>query len=224
MDSSSLLGMPKKITKLVDNESARGKILILTAYLDELLSELVYYSTVNEKAAKKLLDYKGPAGDFDSKITLCAAFALLHEDEEKALNAIRKIRNKAAHFDKKGQGFDVLFDAEKTYGQVVNLGAALNLGRPSREPEEVEDFFVMSCRMLAMKLMIRGMEVTRPEPKKTVKEVANSIRENLKGTKRGAYLTEIEENMKKGDLKGIGDFFKGMEEAFKEKLENSTKA
>lgn len=224
MDEFSLLGMPKKITKLVESESARGKILILTAYLDELLSELVSYSSVNEKAAKKLLDYKGPAGDFDSKITLCSAFALLHETEEKALNAIRKIRNKAAHFDKKGQGFDVLFDAEQTYGQVVNLGSALNLGRPSRDPAEVEEFFVMCCRMLAIKLMIRGIETTRPEPKKTVKEVANSFRENLKGTERGTYLTEIEDNMKKGDLKGMQDFVKGMEQAFKEKLESSKKA
>ncbi|WP_462171634.1 hypothetical protein [Pseudoalteromonas xiamenensis] len=54
--------------------------------------------------------------------------------------------------------------------------------------------------------------------------MANSIRENLKGTERGVYLTEIEENMKKGDLKGMQDFFKGMEQAFKAKLENSKKA
>mgnify|MGYP005995181533 CR=1 FL=1 len=224
MQESPLLGMPKKITALVDNESARGKILILAAYLDELLTELIQYSCVSEKAANKILDYRAPGGDFDSKIILCASFAFIHESEEKALNAIRKIRNKAAHFDKKGKGFDVLFDAEQTYGQVCNLGEALNLTKPSRETEEVEDYFVMCCRLLATKLMIRGTQAVRPEPKTTVKEMANAFRNEFKHTPQGAYLSEIEENMKKGDLSSLGDFFKGMKKAFKDQLANSKNA
>src|SRR5438105_15566950 len=99
-------GMPRRITALLESESARGGILIVGAYLEELLSELIRAASVSEKSAEKLMEFRGPAGDFNSKILLCASFGLIHESEAKALHAVRRIRNQAAHFDRKGKGFD----------------------------------------------------------------------------------------------------------------------
>ena len=67
-------------------------------------------------------------------------------------------RNSAAHFDKKGRGFDVLFDSSQTMDLVGNLAEAMNLGRPEREREAVFAMFVIACRFLATKIMFRIIE------------------------------------------------------------------
>ena len=199
-------GMPKKITELVEHESDRGAILILGAYIEELLGELIRSACTSNENADKLLEFRKPAGDFDSKILLCLAFGLMHENEAKALHAIRKIRNRAAHFDKKGQGFDVLFDAEQTIAHVSNLAEAMNLRLESREPDAVKALFEVSTRLLAAKIMIRAILAKQPQPVQTINEIANEYRSQIAGTEQGERLKNLEE----GGLEAMSAYFKNL--------------
>ena len=203
-------GMPAKITKLVEGESERGGILILSAYLEELLGELVRASCISSEKAESILEFRRPAGDFDSKSSLCIAFGLIHESEAAGLNAVRRIRNRAAHFDKKGHGFDVLFDADQTVDQVGNLAEAMNLDRPGRQAGAVQAIFVIACRLLATKIMIRILEVNRPTPPRTVKEIANEIRAAVKDTEAGERFRQIETLLNDGDLDAVAQYLKDM--------------
>ena len=110
-------------------------------------------------------------------ILLYTALALIHPQEEAALRTIQNIRNRAAHFDRKGRGFDVLFDSQQTADQVDHLAKVLNCELESRDLEAVRSTFIVSARLLASKVLIRLLDVRRPSPLRTIKEVANEIRE-----------------------------------------------
>lgn len=215
-----LADMPSKITQLVDGESDRGAILILSAYLEELLGELIRAACVSNKHAEKLLDFHQPAGDFSSKISLCTALGFIHETEAAALSAVRKIRNSAAHFDKKGKGFDVLFDSDKTIDQVGNLTEALNIGHPPRESEAVKELFVLACRLLATKIMIRAVEVETPESPLTIKEMANKYRPQMQGTEAGERVAALEALLKEGEYEMVSNYFKDIAKHIKQKIES----
>lgn len=94
------------------NESGRGAILIGTSHVDEhltMLIEAVFPS--NRKVYKnRLLKYPGPISSFSAKIELAYAFRLIDETLYNSLNALRKIRNEAAH---SSSAFDLVDIAEK---------------------------------------------------------------------------------------------------------------
>ena len=216
------LGMPATITRLVDGESERGAILILGAYLEELLSELIRESCISDEKAEGLLKFCRPAGDFDSKIALCSAFGLIHDAEAAGLNAVRRIRNSAAHFDKKGRGFDVLFDSGQTIDLVGNLAEAVNLGRPAREPEAAFEMFVIACRLLATKIMFRIIETARPPVPPTLKEVANEIRAAAKGTDLEKHMARMDSLLREGDFDQISGYFKEMASRIRSRTDQTT--
>jgi hypothetical protein len=216
--------MPARITQLVDGESERGAILILAAYLEELVGELIRASCISDEKADGLLEFRRPAGDFDSKITLCNALGMLHDAEAAGLNAVRRIRNSAAHFDKKGRGFDVLFDSNQTMDLVGNLAEAMNLGRPEREREAVFAMFVISCRLLATKIMFRIIEAERPPIPRTLKEVANDIRAAAKGTELEKHMAEVESLLHNGDFDQVGRHLKEMASRIRSRVGQSTTA
>jgi hypothetical protein len=193
------LGMPAKITQLLNSESDRGAILILGAYLDELLGLIVRAACVSDAVADELLEFRRPAGDFDSKILLCTAFGLIHPDEMTALRAIQKIRNRAAHFDKKGGGFDVLFDSPQTADQVANLTRALGLGFKSRERAALRNAFTISARLLATKLYFRLLDTNKARSPLTIKEQANEIRGRMKDTPVGQMISQAEKEAREGN-------------------------
>jgi hypothetical protein len=203
-------GLPARITKLVESESDRGAILILGAYLEELLGDLIQASCISDAAAADLLELRRPAGDFDSRIAVCGAFGLLHPTEVAALQAVRRIRNSAAHFDKKGRGFDVLFDSDSTIDLVKNLAEAVNLVVESREREPVKQLFIVSTRLLATKIMLRAAVAERPAVPPTVKEFANAARERFRNTPQGKQLEEMEEAVRNGDMEKISAFWKDL--------------
>lgn len=196
---AAFLGMPKKVTELVKNESDRGAILILSAYIEEILGLLLQSICVTEKHGQKLIELNSPAGDFDSKRVLCAALGLISDDEDKAIKIIQNIRNKAAHFDRKGRGFDVLFDSAPTVNQVVELSKSLNTKLNSKEASDVKEHFNSSCRLLATKLYVRLPRIRRMVQPKSNKDEAAEILMRLKGTELGKALEEMRNEAKNGN-------------------------
>jgi len=148
-------GMPKEITKILATESDRGIILILAAYLEELLGLIIKESCISDKEADKLLEFGGSAGDFGSKRLLCTSLGLIHNEESAALKLVQNIRNRAAHFDKKGRGFKVLFDSNQTIDQVEALAEKMNVKLLSRKQEDVRFCFIIVSRFLTTKLYAR---------------------------------------------------------------------
>ena len=216
-------GLPAKITELVDGESDRGAILILSAYLDELLGDVIRAACTSDKKAAQILEFRQPAGDFSSKISLSFALGLIHETEATALNAVRKVRNSAAHFDKKGKGFDVLFDADQTIDQVGNLAVAMNLERPPRKPEQVKKVFIVSSRLLATKIIYRAIQIERPESPPAFKEIINKVREDLQGTEQGKRIEDILAVIKDSDHDSISARFKAVAAHIRKKIKASEK-
>lgn len=204
-DLKEFSGMPKQITKLLKSESDRGVILILASYLEELLGFIVRESCVSDANADKMLQLRRPAGDFDSKILLCTAFAFIHYEEMQALRCIQKMRNRAAHFDRKGRGFDVLFNSDQTIDQVANLSETMNCKLPSRDREAVRATFILSARLLATKLFMRIAEATRPKAPQTLKEIANKIRIQMKDTPAGESIRYAEDEAQKGNFEPMSE-------------------
>lgn len=198
---ANFLGMPKEVTELLKQESDRGVILILVAYLEEILGLLLQAICVTEKQGQKLLDFNSPAGDFDSKRVLCVSLGLISEDEDKSLKILQNIRNKAAHFDRKGRGFNVLFDSEATVNQIKELAKTLNM--PVRvdpkDPVLVRNLFIAKSRFLAVKLYLRLPKINRRIQPGSNKEEAAIILEKLQGTAIGKALKEMRDEAKNGD-------------------------
>ena len=204
------LDMPKKVTELIENESDRGTILILSAYLEEILGLLLQSICVTEQHGDKLIQLNSPAGDFNSKRTLCTALGLISKDEDKALNIIQNIRNKAAHFDRKGRGFDVLFDSEPTINQISELTKLSNARLRSREPSMVREQFSTNCRLLASKLYLRLLTIQRMVEPKSNKEEAAMILRKLEGTDIGNALKEMRNDAKEGKMDKLNEMIEAI--------------
>lgn len=200
-------GLEKKVTELVEKESDRGAILILAAYLEEILALLVRAICVSDKLGQKLTELNKPAGDFDSKIILCVSLGLISEDEGRALRFVQKIRNRAAHFDKKGRGFDVLFDSDPTIDQVSEFAKLSRSSMESREPAIVKRAFVRTCRLLSTKLYIRLAKIERKPAALSSKEEADKIVERMKGTDFGEYLAIMRQNASEGKTEKLTELF-----------------
>lgn len=202
---AAFASMPEEISRLLESESDRGAVLILGAYIEELLGLIIRAKCVSDADADQLLQLHSPAGDFDSRILLCKAFALIHPDEASALRAVQKIRNSAAHFDRKGRGFDTLFDSQATVDQVANLCKCLNLNPnlKSREPKVIRESFILSARILASRMWVRLCEVYKadtPKPASTFEDIASESRQNLKDTLLGKIILGIEEKSESDSL------------------------
>lgn len=214
------LGMPKKLTSLLNNESDRGAILILAAYLEEILSFIVQGFCISQKYGEKIVELKKPAGDFDSKILLCSAFGLIHVDEERSLRLVQKIRNRAAHFDKKGRGFDVLFDSDQTVDQIAELLKINNFSLSSRDAKEARNGFITCCRLLGTKLYLRLASVSRMPTPLSHRESADAIIDKNKKTPLGELMQELRTSAEKGDPERLNEVLEIMDK-FLEKLENT---
>ncbi len=200
LSDEDLAGMAKELTLHIESESDRGVILILSAYLEELLGLVIRNSCVSDHEGEALMEYHGPAGTFSSKISLCSAFALIHKTEARALETVRKIRNSAAHFDHKKRGFNVLFDSDQTVAHVENLVSIMNFELKSQDPESIRINFILAARLLALKLLVRNYEAIRPMPPRTVKEIANESRIKLGNTPLGQFTHYAVDELKKGNF------------------------
>ena len=208
-------GLSKKVTALVEKESDRGAILILAAYVEELLGLIISESCSSEKLGEELLQFRSPGGDFSSKILLCEAFGLISQDESIAANCLRRVRNGAAHFDQKGRGFDVLFDSPQTVQQIAAFLDILNLKLPSHKPEHVRAAFVTTARLLTTRLVFRVAEARRAVVPKTLKETANAWRARMKDTEVGRMILVAEQEARDGNPEQLFELMSATSEALK---------
>jgi DNA-binding MltR family transcriptional regulator len=81
------------------SESGRGAVLIGTAFVDDHLKAFIsaVLPDQNKKYQNKILEYPGPLCSFASRIELCYAFRYISTPIYNSLNALRTIRNDAAH-------------------------------------------------------------------------------------------------------------------------------
>ena len=84
---------------LITNESPRGGILVGAAKVEDELKDLIeaILPRDSNKYLKKQFDYPGLLSSFSAKIETLYAFRFIDERMHKSLNAIRSVRNVAAH-------------------------------------------------------------------------------------------------------------------------------
>jgi mannitol operon repressor len=83
---------------LLNDESPRGKVLISTGVMEELLGGILRAFMIENKGAEDLFEGGNPSfGTFSSRIAGCFALGLINQDEYDDLTRIRKIRNDFAH-------------------------------------------------------------------------------------------------------------------------------
>jgi hypothetical protein len=82
----------------LNKESHRGRTLISTGYLEELLGRVLQSFFIQIPRARLLVEGgNAPLGTFRSRIDACYVMGLISEDEHYDLHLIRKIRNEFAH-------------------------------------------------------------------------------------------------------------------------------
>lgn len=190
---SAFLSVPERITVLLETESDRGAILILATYIEEILGILVAAACVSDALADNILKHGQPAGTFDARMLLAQAFGMIHEEDVKGLRIIQKIRNKAAHFDRSGRGFDVLFDSPATADQVVELSALFYEKLADRTPLAVRLSFIESARNVANRLLMRRQDITRPVAVKSTQELIAEALELQAGTPLDGLLDKLKQ-------------------------------
>jgi DNA-binding MltR family transcriptional regulator len=113
--------------KLLDNllsESGRGALLIATSHVDEHLTRLIEAAlpkSLSKNHKDKLFKYPGPLSSFSAKIELSYAFRLIDQNFYNSLNALKKLRNEAAH---SSRSFE-LFELNERMKAVYDLGPAV---------------------------------------------------------------------------------------------------
>lgn len=99
----------------------------------------------------------------------------------------------------------------------------MNLARPPREIAAVKDAFVVSCRLLATKILFRAVQVTQPKPPPTMNQIASAYREKIKGTEAGERLSELEDLAKDGDFETLSEYFKAVANHVTEKTASKSR-
>ena len=77
-------------------ESDRGRVLISTGYIEQLLKDVLQAYFIEGNSANSLFD-EGALATFSSRAHLCHALGLISDDEYHDIQLIRKIRNHLAH-------------------------------------------------------------------------------------------------------------------------------
>lgn len=121
MENPSYHQLNTEMMVLLTNESERGAILIGTGKVEEYLEKLilVLLPSKNKSYTSRLMNYPGSLSSFAAKIELCYAFRIINQHIYNSLNAIRKIRNIAAHSSDKFslQDKDVELEAVYNFGE-----------------------------------------------------------------------------------------------------------
>jgi len=118
----------KLFSDLLDSlfdESGRGALLIATSHVDDHLTKLIESSLPSDLSnthKDKLFRYPGPLSSFSSKIELAYVFRLIGKNLYDSLNALRKLRNDAAHSLEKFE----LHELNEKLKPIYNLGPGVS--------------------------------------------------------------------------------------------------
>lgn len=161
------------VFEVIEKESDRGAVLVVGAWLDELLGALLATKLVDHAATLKDL-FGGPSaplGSFSARINMAHGLGLIAEDEWNSLHKMRGVRNAAAHFDKKadGRGFVIDFDDEKLTAKVmaIDLLAPRIKDSVKNAPKPSRWLFNIAGAVLVGRLMARLKEKTQPTARPT---------------------------------------------------------
>lgn len=81
-----------------DDETDRGLALVMAAYFDDLLDDLLRRSLIDDSGvAERLLGVDRPLSAFSAKIELAYGLGMITQQLYKSLHQIREIRNHFAH-------------------------------------------------------------------------------------------------------------------------------
>jgi hypothetical protein len=135
--------------KALSEESIRGKILILTAQVDNLLLEMLkrILKPPRGKREDELFRPLGPLDSFSSRVAMAYRLGLICEGDADALDVLRKIRNDCAH-----SITPFSLEAEPHCGRFVQFAALtcqkdylfLCMGGVIC-PQTTEDWAIMTC-------------------------------------------------------------------------------
>ena len=129
MDRESYETIYGKGTKLFDlawfqknlhSESARGRVLIMAAFLEDMIARTLVSVLPPHPSTKYLLHgSNAPISSFSAKIALARSLGLINDSEYSNLDIVRKIRNEFAHV------IECSFEHDKVRDLTSNLNYAL---------------------------------------------------------------------------------------------------
>ncbi len=99
-EDQELVEVHKRLYESLFKESGRGAVLIATSIVEEQLLKLIESilpMDITKDIKKSLLKYPGPLSSFAAKTHIAYAFRLIDRNVYDSLNALRDVRNDAAH-------------------------------------------------------------------------------------------------------------------------------
>lgn len=134
--------------KQLSNETDRNAVIVATSMIDDILSSKIrcQLKAGTAKDHKGLFEDNGPFSSLYSKVEWLFCCGELHEDQRKDINALRKLRNEAAHlwlpFDLASDRYRTIIEKMRTFERVRSLKEHL-----ANEHQTSEDNIVMSPRV-----------------------------------------------------------------------------
>jgi len=148
--------------RLLHQESERGCVLVAGAMLDEVLGALLRaYFIRDDQLSKELLQLPNAAcATFSSRIRLCRALELITDETFLNLERIRAIRNRAAHFDRRGDnGFQFSFGDVDVTGKCRAITVVDEELRSSLPPRVLFEIFATMVPSLLAEHAVAGRVV-----------------------------------------------------------------
>lgn len=96
-DLERTVAIYKKLPNLLNNESHRGQIIIVSCMIEEILGSLIQASLEESPSTTWLLSKGGPINSFHSRIAMARALSLINDDLVSDFKALKDIRNNLAH-------------------------------------------------------------------------------------------------------------------------------
>lgn len=139
------------------DESGRGAILIATTHVEDHLTaliETVIPKTLSKNHRNRLFKYPGQLSSFSSKIELAYVFKLISKNLYDSLNALRKVRNDAAHSHSKFE----LHELNEQLKSIYELGPGF-----SSFIRELSSKALIQHKVEAVKNALATIELTEEE-------------------------------------------------------------
>lgn len=135
------------------------------------LIKAVMPSTISAKERKALFSYPGPFSSFSAKLRIGHALRLIPEEIYRALDALRELRNEAAH---SSSSFS-LVGLEQRYEAIFALGAHVPAQVRMQGEMAMMDFKVWQVQQLIIERNADAVPGTPPTPVPTREQIVNQL-------------------------------------------------